>query len=147
MRRSDNTDTQVQKTYKSKVDPWLLILLVTAFGGPLVYMTVREPHWFGPVIWLPLTIFVIYSVTTIRYVIEGDMLLIRSIGFRSSIPVRSIRRIEATNSLLASPAASLDRLEIIYNRYDSVLVSPKDKSGFINDLTAVNPEIEVKWRR
>ncbi len=138
---------QVQKTYKSKVDLWLLILLVTAFGGPLVYMTVRDPHWFGPVIWLPLTIFVIYSVTTIRYVIAGDMLLIRSLGSSSAIPMGAIRRIEETNSLLASPAASLDRLEIVYNKYDSVLISPKDKYVFIDDLKAINPEIEVKLKR
>lgn len=136
-----------QKTYKSKIDLWLLILLVVGFGAPLIYMTVREPHWIGPVIWLPLTIFVISSVTNIRYIIEGDMLLIRNIGFKMAVPIRSIRRVEETSSLLASPAASLDRLEIVYNRYDSVLVSPRDKSGFITDLRAINPEIEIRLKR
>ena len=135
----------MQKTYKSKIDLGLLILLVAAFGIPLIYMTVREPHWFGPVIiWLPLTILVIYSVTSIRYVIAGDRLLIKSIGFNSNIPVQAIRRIEQTNSFLASPAASLDRLEIVYNRYDSVLISPQDRAAFIRDLLAINPGIEVK---
>lgn len=138
---------RVPKTYKSKVDLWLLILLIAAFGGPLVYMTFREPRWFGPVVWLPLTVFVIYSVTTIRYVIEGDVLSIKSIGFRSVIPIRSIRRIEETNSLLASPAASLERLEIVYNKYDSVLISPKDKLGFIDDLKVINPEIEIRLKK
>ncbi len=138
---SDNIGAQVQKTYKSKIDLWLLILLVAGFGVPLIYMTVREPHWIGPVIWLPLTIFVISSVTTIRYVIDKDMLLIRSVGFKSVIPIRSIRRVKASNSILASPAASLGRLEIFYNKYDSVLVSPKDKQAFINDLKTINPEI------
>ncbi len=135
----------MEKTYKSKIDLWLLVLLIVAFGGPLIYMTLREPHWFA-VVWLPITVMVIYSVTTIQYVIAGDMLLIKSIGFSSAIPIKSIRRIEETNSLLSSPAASLDRLEMVYNRYDSVLVSPKDKSGFINDLKAINPEIEVKMK-
>lgn len=136
----------MQKMYKSKVDLWLLILLIAAFGGPLIYMTVREPHWFA-IVWLPVTVMVIYSVTTIRYAIAGDTLLIKSTGFNSAIPIKTIRRVEETNSLLSSPAASLDRLEIVYNRYDSVLVSPKDKSGFINDLKAINPEIEVKMKR
>lgn len=147
MKRSDNIDAQAQKTYKSKIDLWLLILLVAAFGGPLVYMTVREPRWFGPVIWLPFTLFVIYSVTAIRYVIAGDTLLIRSIGFRSAVPVRAIRRIEETRSILASPAASLDRLEIVYNKYDSVLISPRDKYAFIDDLKVINPDIEIRLKK
>lgn len=137
---------QVQKTYKSKIDLWLLIFLIAAFGGPLVYMIFREPRWIGLLIWLPLMVLVIYSVTTIRYAIAGDMLSINSIGFSSVVPVKAIRRVEETNSLLASPAASLDRLEIVYNKYDSVLISPQDKYAFIDDLKAINPEIEVKLK-
>jgi len=38
---------------------------------------------------------------------------------------------------------SLDRLEIFYNRFDSVVISPEDKAGFIAELTKLNPEIEV----
>lgn len=130
--------------YKSKVDLWLLLVLILTTGAPLVFSIAKGPHWAGVAICLPLMAFVGYTVLTIRYTIREGNLYIRG-GFSKfdPIPVAAIRRIEATRSLLASPAASLDRLEIFYNRYDSVIVSPKDKSGFINGLTLINPEIVV----
>ena len=35
----------------------------------------------------------------------------------------------------------------MYNKYDTVLVSAKDKKGFINSLTEINPNIEVVYRK
>lgn len=82
-----------------------------------------------------------------KYVIDGPVLRIK-IGFSSLKPVaiKDIRRIEETSSVLASPAASLDRLEIVYNQYDSVIISPKNKLAFISDIKSVNPDIEVQLK-
>ncbi|MFC3199468.1 PH domain-containing protein [Parapedobacter deserti] len=52
-------------------------------------------------------------------------------------------QIEETRTLISAPAPSLDRLEIFYNKFDSIVISPKDKQGFIADLLKLNPEIEV----
>lgn len=118
-------------------------------GGPICLSIVYAPDVGGVVsasIFGVLTMFFMgYFVFSIRFIVAGDELLIKS-GFVKFKPVAipSIRRIEATRSILSSPAASLDRLEIIYNRYDSVIVSPEDKAGFIEDLRAINPAIEIK---
>ena len=48
--------------------------------------------------------------------------------------------------MISSAAASLDRLEILYDTFGSVLVSPKEKMGFIDQLKEINPSIEVKLK-
>ena len=45
----------------------------------------------------------------------------------TNIDIKSIRKIIETYNPLSSPAASIDRLEIFYNKFDSILISPKDK--------------------
>jgi hypothetical protein len=45
---------------------------------------------------------------------------------------------------LSAPAPSLRRLEIKYNQWDSVLVSPRDQAGFYQCLMTINPNIQIK---
>jgi hypothetical protein len=60
------------------------------------------------------------------------------------LDIQSIKKIEKTRSMLSSPAASLDRLEITYNKWDFVFIAPKDKAAFVAQLKQLNPEIIVK---
>ena len=46
-------------------------------------------------------------------------------------------------SAFSAPALSLDRIRITYNKYDEIVVSPKDKKVFLDDLTAINNGIEI----
>lgn len=82
------------------------------------------------------------------YVIKDGELMIRC-GFLYKIKVKigAIRKISETNMALSAPAASLDRLEIINNKFDSVLVSPKDKKGFLTQLQQINSEIEIRLKK
>ena len=48
---------------------------------------------------------------------------------------------------ISSPATSIDRLEITYGKYDSVIISPKLKQQFINEITTLNPKVEVKFKK
>jgi ABC-type multidrug transport system fused ATPase/permease subunit len=91
--------------------------------------------------------FVFYIFRTTFYSIEGNVLTVKS-GFlvNKKIDIPSIRQISETNSLLGAPAASLDRLEITFNTHDSILISPKDKSGFINHILQVNPEVKIRYK-
>jgi hypothetical protein len=47
-----------------------------------------------------------------------------------------------TAGLLCSPALSLDRIEIFYNKFDSVIASPENKADFVAELKSINPAIE-----
>lgn len=59
------------------------------------------------------------------------------------IKIAAIRKIKETRTPISAPAPSLDRLEIFDNRFDSVIISPKNKSGFISLFNEVNPMIDV----
>ncbi|MBO3270454.1 PH domain-containing protein [Hymenobacter defluvii] len=74
---------------------------------------------------------------------QAQLLRIVSGPLTWQIPVTSITRIKPSHNVLSSPALSLDRLKIYYNRYDEILVSPRDKANFIEALRQVNPQIQV----
>lgn len=85
----------------------------------------------------------IFSKTT-RYIINENQLTVKSTWIvNERIVISKITKIEKSNSILSSPALSLDRLRIRYNKYDEVLISPKEKKAFIDELLKVNPNIEI----
>lgn len=45
------------------------------------------------------------------------------------------------------PAISLDRIEIRCGKFNSVIISPKQKVEFINHLKSINPNIELKFKK
>lgn len=132
------------KIYRSKLGPELILTLLVILGsvfGLMVYTT----NWPGITIILVTTLFIAHLFMTTSYQIQGSQLRIRS-GFivDKTVDINTIKKVIATRNIMSAPAASLDRLELTYNRYDAVLVSPKDKAGFINELLTVKPDIEVK---
>lgn len=76
---------------------------------------------------------------SIKYKIDGENLQI----WWTKIDIKSIRKIYSTNNPLSSPALSLDRIAVVYNKYDEVLISPKERADFIQELLKINPNIEV----
>ena len=64
---------------------------------------------------------------------------------KTTVTINSIRKIKETNNPISSPAASLDRIEVFYGK-QSVIISPKQKTEFINHLLSINPRIEVIYK-
>ncbi|SFC44743.1 PH domain-containing protein [Flexibacter flexilis DSM 6793] len=138
----------MKKIYKSKIGLELVIFLVSVFGTVLAITVSQKPSWIGIVILLPVILFVVQMLMTTDYTIDSDKLTIKC-GFlyNKSIDIKTITKIMETNNPLSSPAASLDRLEINYGKFESVLISPKQKSEFINDIKELNPSVEVKYKK
>ena len=130
--------------FESKIDLWLILFLSILFGGIAIKLAL-DGVW-GSLIPILVTIaFIVHMFTTTFYVIEDKKLTIKC-GFliNISISVDSIKKISETNNILSSPALSLDRLEIMYNKFDTILISPKDKKEFIKAIQKMNPQVEVK---
>lgn len=126
----------MQPTFPSKVDTWVagvlvlsIIVNLVAIGGVAIaskqYATISAA--------LILPIFLRLVAWPIRYVFEGEELVIRSGLIKMRVPYRSIQSVEPTRSPLSSPAFSLDRLAIKHER-GSVMVSPNDKPAFLSEL-------------
>ncbi len=134
----------MRTTYKSKVEKPILIPILVALlgiGGWLI----SEAIWWALAIDLLAIGFIAYIYLSTRYEITvKNTLRIRS-GFLydKEIYIRSIKNIRPTNNHYASPALSGDRIEIQYNRYERVLISPEGSSEFISQLRALNPKIQL----
>src|SRR5690606_37792539 len=98
-------------------------------------------------IWFVVALGLFYSFSRTYYQIDGNLLRIKG-GFfyYKTININLIRRVSETNDLISAPALSIDRLEIMSNKYDSVLVSPKRNREFIEHLKKVNNAIEVRLK-
>lgn len=81
-----------------------------------------------------------------RYTIGSDGILLIKCGIfiNIKVPINSIYKVENTDSILSAPALSMDRMEIFYNKFDSVVISPADKAAFVAELQKINPGILYK---
>lgn len=124
------------KVYKSKIDWWLIALI----GGLLCYPIVEgimTQEYLLSLVFVGLSLLVFLMFRTIKYKIEGQYLRI----WTTKIDILSIKKVYRTNNPLSSPALSLDRIAIVYNKYDEILISPKEQSAFIAHLLSINPNI------
>ncbi len=129
--------------YRSKIGIGLVLPLYTVLTG-VAFVMYYNAIWPGLIFLLIITAFVTHLLLTTNYRIEKDILEIRSgFLFRKRISISKITKIQESQVALSAPAASLNRLEITYNISDSLLISPRDRNRFIEELCRINPEIEV----
>lgn len=127
------------KIYKSKLDLWLAAVMAAALGFPIAEGIVEKEYWLSAAFVLIASLVALMFYYT-RYKIDGENLVI----WRTKIPIQNIRKIYKTRNPVSSPALSINRIAICYNKFDEVLVSPKEQEDFITELLKVNPNIEVK---
>ncbi|SFD63319.1 PH domain-containing protein [Flavobacterium phragmitis] len=133
--------------FKSKIDLWLALLLIIIFGLALIQFA-YDKNWIGFSFMFCISAFITHMFATTFYTIERDKLRIKC-GFLIdfSIDIKNIKSISQTFNVLSSPALSLDRLEIMYGKYDSILVSPKDKIRFTEAIKRINSEVEIVLKK
>ncbi len=129
--------------YKSKIDYWLgLVLLYPIF---LSITSIVEGKWIGFVGLAFVLGVVLFISKTTRYILNENQLIVKCMWIvNEKIDISKIRKIEKTSSILSSPALSLDRIALKYNKFDEVYISPKERKDFIEELLKRNPNIEVK---
>lgn len=120
------------QTYRSKIDIWLIAVILAAIFLPVILA------WGEPAILIiaattavPTALLTSWLFWATRYVVSDNALTIHSGFGKKTIPFEAIKSVTPSRSLLASPAMSLDRLEIRYGQNQSILISPKDKAGFL----------------
>jgi hypothetical protein len=133
-------DTDVEQVYRSKVDAWLVVVLVGVPVGMVDFLIdgVGIDDRVATLLMLGVIVailgFFLWLCASTRYSIIGEFLSVKSGPFSWMIPIDEITSIEPTHNPASSPALSLDRLVIRYGHDAELMVSPKDKSGFIATL-------------
>ena len=130
------------KVFRSKIDAWLLILLIgvivlqaLVLGSVAFEQESATDTLIAIGVMLLVFMFIGSFLAWTYYSVEGPTLKIVCGIFRFRIPIDEITSIRATRNPLSSPALSLDRLRITYGpKNKKIMVSPADKSGFLRAL-------------
>ncbi|MNX10178.1 hypothetical protein D3C86_399170 [compost metagenome] len=78
------------------------------------------------------------------YVINENDLFIRTGPATKSIPLGSISKAKPVRSWVASTATSIHRIEIHYDRYEYVQISPLDQEAFLRELQHRCPHLQLQ---
>ena len=127
------------RTYKTRVSILLMIIIILA--GVLCISPMILHHASKTAIILNSAfVILVLGITTagiinIKYVIYNDTLRIYTFFWiHKDIKIDSIRKMEPSRCILSSPAGSLKRLAIHYNKFDVVYISPRYQEDFINEI-------------
>ena len=132
--------------YYSKVSYTLLIIIFLVFFGPLVSLFYGN-GFDGKTILIFLTMVVLYGLIlhlffNTTYKIEKEKLHIKCVFFKyKPVTIKEMKKVSKSSNIISSPAASFDRIEITYGKFEELIISPKHKTKFVEDLQKVNPEI------
>lgn len=134
------------KKYPSKISYGLVLIILVIIIGSTIPM-ISPPIWPALLINLMVLVFISHLLLNTYYAISGNFLVVKS-GFvvNKKIDINTIIIVSETNSVISAPAASFDRLEIIYNQHNSILISPMDKTEFIEHIKRINPRIEILYK-
>ena len=132
--------------YYSKVSYTLLIVVFLVFFGPLVSLFYGN-GFDGKTILIFLAMVVLYGLIlhmffNTTYKIEKEKLHIKCGFFKyKPVTIKEMKKVSKSSNIISSPAASFDRIEITYGKFEELIISPKHKTKFVEDLQKINPEI------
>lgn len=129
------------KKFKSKVDRWILVLILLAIIGQVVAITAAvneagEPAMITSLILVMIGVvaLMVWLLLGTHYTVDRGTIRIVSGPFRWKVPIDEITSVRATRNPLSSPALSLDRLSIRYGKRRRIMISPADKAGFLKAI-------------
>lgn len=132
--------------YYSKVSYTLLIVVFIVFFGPLIPNYIND-GFNSTMFLMTLALIILFGLIVhmffnTTYKIEKEKLHIKC-GFFKYRPVniREMKKVSTSSNVISSPAASFDRIEITYGKFEELIISPKYKTKFVEDLQKINPGI------
>ena len=129
--------------FRSKIDLWLAALLLVVVLSTILPL-LWEFSWLLLVIDMAEVVLLYDMFFHTYYKIEDTRLIVKSgSALTFTYDISSIRSVSPSRTLLSAPALSLDRLKLSLEGGETVVISPKDKQGFIKELLSVNPEIKT----
>jgi hypothetical protein len=129
------------KRFRSRVDPWIPILLIVAVAGMISALIAvllgdagRLEKWIVATVTVLGVTLIASTLLRTHYTVSCGNLRVVSGPFAWNIAIAEITDISETRSPLSSPALSLNRLKIRYGRNRCIMVSPEDKKGFLEAI-------------
>ena len=139
--------------FESKRDAWLVGLLYLAAGAELIG-GVFILHGNAPQL-VKLTagslliggvLVILWVLNGTQYMIQRGLLVIHCGPCRYEVPIDEIESVVPSRDSLSAPALSLDRLQVHTPARD-IQISPADRRGFLAQLAAADPALQVDGER
>src|SRR5699024_8107421 len=123
----------------------LFIILIYIFGGdPVGMQFITYKSIAGYIISALILVLLLWIWFGTGYKIDGEFLKVSYGPFKSKLKIKEIKKIRRTKNPFTAPALSVDRLEILFGQYNVINISPKNESGLIHSLLAINPNIHLE---
>jgi len=132
--------------YYSKVSYTLLIAVFVVFFGPLIPNYTND-DFKSSMFLMTLALIILFGLIlhmffNTTYKIEKEKLHIKCGFFKyNPVNIMEMKKVSKSSNIISSPAASFDRIEIKYGKFEELIISPKHKTKFVEDLQKINPEI------
>ncbi len=117
--------------FKSKVDLWIVFLIYGLTLAPVILFFYVD---FSIAVFAIVSVILLFCTLllfNIKYVIDGKSLIIKIIFVSIKYSIDEIIQIKPTSTFLSAPAASLDRIEIVFKDKSSLVISPIRKKDFV----------------
>ena len=131
----------MSKVFKAKFDSWMVALLAVLYVAGVIAAQAGGKLGFL-LVWSVVFGVVGFLTFSFKYEVTDTHLVVHQCLFKSRIDVTTIKKEEVTRSVMSSPAPSLDRLCVTCGCGEDILISPKDKAGFVAALKAVSGQVE-----
>jgi glucose uptake protein GlcU len=136
------------KRFNSKIDRWIVLVLISVVLLDFAVIGVVAVSGEDPLVStgiIPISLLTVALIVSLllgtHYTVNRNLLRIRSGPFWFNVQIDQIESVKASRSPLSSPAMSMDRLLIRYDKRRRIMVSPADKIGF---LKAIGQELTEK---
>ncbi|MBA3848528.1 MAG: hypothetical protein C0502_00850 [Opitutus sp.] len=135
------------RTFRSKVDVWLVVLLGVSAALPLLAAgwLVWRGEFRGVLLlglWGAVMLLAVGVLTVpLRYVFRADRLHIQSGWLEWDVPYAGLRKAAPSLNPLSAPAWSIHRVKLESAGGSFILVSPDDRKSFMDELAARCPHL------
>ena len=127
-------------TFASKIDGWLLVVLLGSAlaclfaASSMMLSQMAGPWWIAALIVVVGCVLPVWLLVATNYVLTATTLDIRSGPFKWQVSIAEVTNVSPTRNPVSSPALSLDRIRIDYGDRRSILISPQEKDRFVREL-------------
>jgi PH (Pleckstrin Homology) domain-containing protein len=140
-------------TFHSKYDVWLVLVLTATVAIEFVAIVAiwrNDTPWViravTSLVLAGAAVLILWTLFTTDYVVTAEALRVRSGPLHWTIPLANIQSVQPSRSIIAGPALSLDRLRV-EARGEALLISPKDRAGFLAALVQNDPALRKEGER
>jgi len=140
------------EVFNTKYDWWIVALIVVPILLLFLYgikkLAICDCNntgaWYLMGISLAMAVIIRIFAWPVNYILKADKLIVKSGFFRIPISYEAIKSVEPSRNPVSSPAWSLNRLKIEYEKKGKkkwILISPKDREVFLETLKSRAPNL------